>query len=120
MKPEIIEFYQSKGLPIEQIIRRGKIYRGLQVPPIYEAMELVYHEYLEGKIQKDILIVWRVWQLAKTVSGKRFEKLLKTKEQLNEKIAGLEILLNRFRVAVVALTVAFATTVICVLFEVLT
>lgn len=90
MEAKIIEFYQSKKIPIEQIVQKGCSHRGLKESSIYEALEKVYVEYQDGKIQKDLMIAWRVWALAKEVSGYEFEKLLKTKEQLKDEIENLQ------------------------------
>jgi len=115
MEAKIIEFYQSKKLPIEQIIKSGKNRSGLKEACIYEALEKVYEEYQEGKIQKDIMIAWRVWALAKVVSGKKFEKLLKTKKQLEDEIEKLqkinEALKLKLLIAIVLGIVLFGATV---------
>ena len=119
MKPEVIEFYQSKHLPIEQLLSRGQQRNGLNKSSIYESLEQVYYEYQDSKIQKDILIAWRVWQVAKTVSGKRFDKLLKTKEQLNETILQLLQDNKTLKIRCILLTVGWVVTAGWVLFEVL-
>ena len=115
MESKIIEFYQSKKLPIEQIINRGKSYRGLNEACIYEALEKTYHEYQDGKIQKDLMIAWRVWALAKEVSGAKFNKLLKTKKQLEVEIEKLQkanqVLKLKLLIAIVSGIVLFGATV---------
>ena len=119
MKPEVIKFYKSKGLPIEQIIQRGSYVRGLKQAPIYEALERIYHDYKKGKIEKDLSIVWRVWALAQAVSGRTFDKLLKTKTQLSNEIAELQRINRELRIAVISLSIAFAATIVWILFEVM-
>jgi len=122
MDKEIIDFYQSRNLPIENLIRIGQRYHGLKKPFVEEALIGTYQDYQDGKIKKDISIGWSVWSLAKLLSGKEYAKKigheLKEKKELIETVEGLEDLLqmerqrgDRLRDVLVLVSILFPITV---------
>ena len=98
MDKDVIAFYESRNLPIEDLILKGKA-RGVRKGFVEQALIQTVKDFQDGKVKKPISIAWAVWALAKRLSGKEYAKRirheLKEKAELIQTIETLEVNLKK-------------------------
>ena len=96
MDKDVLDFYRSHNLPIEDIKKTAKR-RGFG-RALNEALIQTFYDYKDGKIKKDISIAHHFWNIAKAFSSREYEKTIvhemKEKKELLDTIEGLEELLQ--------------------------
>ena len=73
MKKKIEEFYSSKGLHINKLIKRRP--RGITPGQVKAAAERYFHKYQDGyRPEKELLTALEVWNIAEDIDYEQYTK----------------------------------------------